>query len=364
MKSKIITTLSMKLKFSPLTKKQRLLLSALILFLLSSTISLAYFSRAHSLLISPQTSANILSSQQTIPALPETPEDLKSLGILLLGYGGPGHEGGALTDVIILAYFDFNQSTLSLISLPRDLWVNFPNGTNHKINSAYSQSPDIAKATATTVTGLPVNYFIAIDFAGFERAIGYGLKGIDVKVEAELDDPWYPIKGLELEPCDHTPEEISELSAQYSGFELEKQFPCRYEHLHFDAGTVHMEGGDVLKFVRSRHSSSDFARSQRQQAVLLAIKDKLLSLKAPDNALKFFRELNQYVHTDIDENLVNYLTPLLKTIINFQVIHLNLSTENVLTESTANSAFILIPQAGFNNWSSIHNYINQQSAKP
>lgn len=314
-----------------------------------------------------------LPTKRTEEITEQAPKDLKTLNFLLLGYGGPGHQGGYLTDVIQIAHFNFEKNLIALISIPRDLWVELPNGSQAKINQAFTLGDNpaepvksggqVSKEMASIVTGLPIDYFIAVDFVGFKRAIGINLGGIKVNVPETLEDPWYPIKGEELNPCGHSPEEIAQLTNELSGFELEKQFECRYEHLLFKKGMVQMEGGDALKYVRSRHGSSagDFSRSQRQHAVLKGIKNKLFSLEALDDVPGFFKEVSQNTTTDIDLKIAKYLAPAIKSSRDFEIKSLVISTDNVLTSSKSSSGqFILIPKAGSNQWQEIHNLISSE----
>ena len=130
--------------------------------------------------------------------------------VVLLGYGGAGHQGGFLTDVIQIMHIDFDKAKINLISVPRDLWVKLPNDKQAKINTAFTLGVDpnkpvasggqVAKQMAANVTGIPIDYFIAIDFVGFKRLIGEEINGIVVNVPETLDDSWYPIKGEELNP--------------------------------------------------------------------------------------------------------------------------------------------------------------------
>ena len=318
----------------------------------------------------PETYPPVLAAETTLDISQTPAEDLKTLTVVLLGYGGAGHQGGFLTDVIQIMHLDFEQAKINLISVPRDLWVELPNGKRAKINTAFTLGEDpnkpvtsggqVAKQMATNVTGIPIDYFIAIDFVGFKRLIGEELDGIVVNVPETLDDPWYPIKGEELNPCGMTPQEIADLTAQYSGFELEKQFECRYEHIHFGKGLVYMEGKDALAYVRSRHGSAggDFSRSQRQHALLKAIGNKLWSLEALEKAPKFFKKTARHVTSDIDLEVAKYLVPALKAAKDFKTEDIVLSTENVFATSKSTAgASIVVPKT---SWESVHQYIQQQ----
>lgn len=293
----------------------------------------------------------VLSVQDPSP-LPTSADELDSLNLLLLGYGGAGHEGGNLTDAIILAHVDFRQSKIVLVSMPRDLWVD-----GQKINQLYAEAYDTLKKAVAMVTGESVNYFIAVDFVGFQRAMGYVLDGIEVNVTQDFDDPWYPTEGKQLEPCGYTAEEIAELTSKYSDFELQKHFACRYEKLHFDKGKVFMNGAEALKYVRSRHSSSDFDRSRRQHEVLIGIKNKLFSLQALDDVPKFFAAFSEHVRSDIDPTIAKYLAPALKMTGNYKITSINLSTDNVLKEGKVSGAFVVVPKK---TWSEVRDYIRNQ----
>jgi anionic cell wall polymer biosynthesis LytR-Cps2A-Psr (LCP) family protein len=304
---------------------------------------------------------------------PETLEDDdKNLSVLILGFGGAGHQGGYLADVIQLARFDFEKNKIFLISIPRDLNITLEDGNTRKINSilSYGMTGDnplknggeLSQKYISAVTGLPIKYFTAVDFNGFKRAIGYELNNIQVQVAQTFDDPWYPIEGKQLDPCGHSPEEIAEMTNTLSGFELEKQFACRYEHIHYEAGTVTMEGGDALAYVRSRHSTSDFDRSRRQAEVLTAMRDKLFSLKALNNIPGYYKSFTKHISTNFDLETLEYLAPLFVNAKEMEVVSINLSTANVLTNSN-NGSYGLVPQSGANNWSGIHNYIQSEINK-
>src|SRR3989344_157307 len=119
----------------------------------------------------------------------------KSLGILLLGYGGDGHSGGNLTDAIQVLFIDFEKAKVNLISIPRDLWVKLPDGHQAKVNTVFGKlKVEESKNFIGNLLGLTLDYFVGIDFVGFQRAVGINLKGIVVEVGETLEDPWYPVQ--------------------------------------------------------------------------------------------------------------------------------------------------------------------------
>ncbi len=304
-----------------------------------------------------------------------------SFNVLLLGYGGPGHDGGFLTDVIKLVNIDPASQDTTIISIPRDLWVEIPvrsdQGEYQKINAAYAIGMDdkyplkqtqyrgvegaqkLVGDVVEKITGKKVDGVISVDFSGFIKTID-SLRGIEVNVPVTFDDYYYPIKGEENNICGKSPEEMVRVHSLYTGFELEKQFECRYEHLHFDAGKNHMDGETALKFARSRHSSEhggDFARAQRQMAVLSAIKDKILSLGALDDVPGFIKNYAKSVNTNLKAEAIMAFVAKYPNI-SYNLKSITLSDENVLINAKSpQGAYILQPRAGQGNFQDIKSFI-------
>lgn len=305
------------------------------------------------------------------------------LSAVLIGHGGAGHSGGTLADAIVLLSIDPENKKALLVSIPRDLWIALPtdynNQTYNKINAAYAIGQDavsypnkrpefrgaagggnLLKYAVFVVTGIQVDNFIAVDFSGFQKAIDE-MGGVEVAVPRTFDDYFYPVKGLENETCGFSSEQIAEFHAKYSGFNLEKQFECRYEHIHFDQGKVKMSGGEALKFVRSRHSANyggDFARSERQFALLQGIFDKVLSLNIVKTGGKALSALTSLVTTDIKTSETKDAFASLGDISNYEITEIHLSTENVLNSGTGpQGQYILVPKEGAGEWEEIQKYI-------
>lgn len=249
------------------------------------------------------------------------------VNILLLGLAGGKHDGPLLTDSIIIASYHMKSHKVTMISVPRDLWLT---GIKEKVNAAYEvgeERPegglDFASDKIDDVIGIPIHYAVRIDFAGFAKAVDL-VGGVDVDVPKTFDDYNYPIAGKEDDLCglqekevDITPEQASQ-----SGLKPGKQkvlvgpndkiateaadFACRFEHLHFNKGLTHMDGETALKFVRSRMGTngegSDFARSRRQQLVIQAFREKALSLNTLFNPSKISGLLSTFGQS-VDTNI-------------------------------------------------------------
>ncbi len=386
-------------KILPIHKRKKLVPFAIAgVILLAIALIIAIFSRfsysPSSLIGQPP-----VDPTKTTPTPTPTPEP--GLTVLLMGRGGAGHEGGALADTILVARILETQKKVVIISIPRDLWVNIPydgaSGVNGKINSAYAIGIDthnyankvekytgqygggtLAKDVIQKVTGLTVDKYVTIDFSGFEQAVD-SIGGVDLTVEKAFTDYEYPIAGRETLDCTTYASGSATLETSESDLiatgkletskliGLPKDYPCRYELLHFDAGKQHLDGKTALKFVRSRHSSedgNDFARSRRQRQVLEAVTDKLFSLGAVTKIPSFFSTLRSHIDSDLSaSDLVGWI-PKAQTIRGYPVTNLALSTDNYLGQGyTADRQFALTPLAGEGKFDAIQNWV-QSSINP
>lgn len=253
------------------------------------------------------------------------------VNVLLLGIGGGSHDGALLTDSIIVVSYSLKTHRAMLISIPRDLWLE---SIRQKVNAAYELGMEkknggnglkFAEDRIDDVLGMPIQYGVRIDFGGFAKAIDL-VGGVDVNVPRAFDDYRYPIEGRESDLCgwqdttrDLTADEAKVLNVptgrtrvyidptgKISTDSASLDFSCRFEHIHFDKGSTHMDGAMALKFVRSRHAlgpeGSDFARSKRQQLVIEAFRDKVLSLQIltnPGRIAGLIGALGQSIDTDI-----------------------------------------------------------------
>lgn len=213
--------------------------------------------------------------------------------LLILGKAGQGHEASDLTDTIIFASISYPSSRLTLISLPRDIWIP---AIRAKVNSAYywgNQKKSgggliLAKSTVEEIVGQPIHYAVVVDFSGFIKIVDVA-GGVDVDVERGFVDEKYPIPGKENDLCDGDP-----------------TFACRYETVSFEKGAQRMDGETALKFVRSRNAQgeegTDLARAARQQKVILAIRQKVTTpavFLSPKKLLAIWRVVKESVESDI-----------------------------------------------------------------
>jgi LCP family protein required for cell wall assembly len=215
------------------------------------------------------------------------------INVLLLGVGGNGHEGGDLTDTMLIMSLNRSDHTLALVSVPRDVWSDT---LKDKVNSAYHYGEEknpggglpLACAIVEEITGIPIHYSFLFDFSVFADAVDF-VGGIDVPITNAFTDTMYPITGKENDNCNGDPE-----------------FLCRYKTVIFGLGLTHMDGARALEYVRSRHAEgtegTDFARSRRQQEVLLAIRIKAAKISTwveMMGHLNLIKEINRKTTTDM-----------------------------------------------------------------
>lgn len=270
-------------------------------------------------------------------------EDLKTDGnnhtnILILGTGNENHEGADLTDTIIMGSMDNEKKMLSLISIPRDLYVkNTSPIPSSRINEVYFQAKEHFNDSTQglsylvqkveEITDLKIQYYVKINFNGFKEIIDI-LGGIDVDVPESIYDPFYPKGETHL-----------------------------YEIFSITKGLHHMDGETALKYARSRETSSDFSRSNRQQQILYAIKEKAAQADFLLNKGKI-----QDLLTAVQDNIETNLTT--REILTFGGIFGNFTKDNIVNKlihdnpvecggflyqpplDLFDGAFVLIPAGG------------------
>lgn len=277
------------------------------------------------------------------------------INILLLGIGGANHPGGQLTDTIMLASIRPSDGAAALLSIPRDLAAPIPGVGWKKINfaqaygraqggSAKGAGPKLAARTLETVTGLPIHYYIKLDFTGFKQIVD-ALGGVRINVPEAFTDNEYPNQGFGFAP------------------------------ISFVAGWQNFNGGEALAYARSRHGNnkqgSDFARARRQQALLAAFQTKLLSLSTflqPQKIAKAIQALSEHLETDLDIWQVLRLAALAKKIETGKIRQLTLSNAPdglLASEIGPDGAYLLRPRLGSENFSEIKSVaINLLSENP
>lgn len=288
-------------------------------------------------------------------AEPELKKDSteKYTNVLLVGIDT--REKGNLmnTDTIIVASYNHETKNVAMISIPRDfhaqiekdrIWFN-------KINSVYSVNEqknkgsglEALKYTVEGIVDMEIQYYAMIDYKGFVDLID-AVGGVYVNVENSFTDYMYP-KGY------------------------------GYETVSFKEGPQLMDGTTALKYSRSRHSmhnneGSDFARARRQQNVIIAFKDTVLSSETLLNpkkvtdlmsAIQNNLKISEFNIDDIQAG-VNLLKEFSEAGNNTYSFVLDPSAGNfslITSQNVVNTgAYAIGPIEGLGKYTNIHEYVN------
>lgn len=205
------------------------------------------------------------------------------MNILLIGLDGfsADYHRAARSDSIMIVGVNFAAKNAQMLSIPRDLWVQLPNlpqVPQARINTAYHYGelyqvpgggPAELSATIANTFGLRLDRYVVVNFLAFEQGVD-AIGGIDVDISSPIHDGAYPLR-------------------DGSGTIV----------IDFPAGHIHLDGSNALIYARIRHDNSDFQRMRRQQQVLFAIRDKLLSPETLPQLPALAQVLNSAVRTDL-----------------------------------------------------------------
>jgi len=268
-------------------------------------------------------------------------EEVDRVNIILLGIGGKGHDGPQLTDTIMVGSVKPSTKQVALLSVPRDLSIPIEGAGWRKINNvnalAESSEPGSGGLASSQAIGdlleAPIDYYVRVDFEGFAKIIDQ-IGGVDIYVDNTLEDYSYPILGQEDNP----------------------DYYSRFEHLRIEKGWQHMDGDLALKYARSRHGlggeGTDFARAKRQQKILEAVKEKVLTTKFllnPSQVSTMIDTLKDNISTNLKVWEIIKLWSLVKDVQSSNIINkvLDNSPSGLLVDATGdNGAYILNPRSG------------------
>ena len=208
-----------------------------------------------------QTAANSTSASDGLPNLNPISAPTQPFTVLLLGSDDDAKfvPERLNTQSMILVRVDPNTKQATMLSIPRDLWVQIPNQGWGKISWAYQEGG--TQAAIAAVEGnfqVHVDDYVWIGLNGLVRLVDK-LGGVNLQVTNPVMDNYYPA-------------------------DLNTTDPYGYYRVAVLPGATHMDGVHALQYVRSRHGDArgDFARSERQQQLLLSIKAEAAHLNAAD----------------------------------------------------------------------------------
>lgn len=296
-------------------------------------------------------------------------EDQGRVNILLAGNSADdaGHNGGDLTDSIMIVSLDTKNNTAFLLSVPRDLYVNIPAAGYSKINAAYvygkadkfSESGypaggmGLLEKTISADFNLKINYYALVNYTALRDAVN-AVGGVTLTIQSS--DP----RGLYDPSRDYT-----------------RPYPAGLVKL---TNGVHMlDGQQALNLARARgdkygsygYALSDFTRTANQRLLLTAVKDKAASAGVISNPLtvgKLFDSIGNNVQTDFQTKEVQRLVTIVKAIPSSHIASASLNSANgvnlLQSYSTKDGQSALIPAAGLNDYTVIDDYVQKLLTPP
>lgn len=230
--------------------------------------------------------------------------------ILLLGADSRPGDTAFRTDTIIVLVLNPRQGTASLLSFPRDLYVNIPGWGTDRINTAFFRGGyKTLAATLQSNFGVKPDAYVLINFRSFKQIID-GLGGLDVRVGQPVRDR-YPRRGW----------------------------------ITVNKGLNHMNADMVLWYARTRKTTNDFARNRRQQEVLVALFEKLVSLDAIKQAPELYNKYKKAVTTNLTfGDMLGFLPLAIQLTDTSRIKRYYISPEMVWDYITPGGAMVLLPR--------------------
>ena len=261
------------------------------------------------------------------------------INIMLLGVGGEGHDGGNLADTIIVASIDPVHNEVALLSVPRDMYVDVPGYWSMRVNAAHATGidqghpeggPGLMKETLEATLDIPIHYYALVDFTGFMQAVNT-VGGVDLYVEDAVYDTHFASGGYILD----VPE-----------------------------GWQYFDGERALFYSRSRYTSprGDFDRNDRQRQILIALKEKVLSIGTFADPLKITSladTAGDHVKTNLQLGEITRLYDIASEIPGENIASYGLSTaaDNYLGGANIGGASVLTPNTG--DYSEIQRFVRE-----
>lgn len=267
------------------------------------------------------------------------------INVLLLG------TNANLSDSIIVASIDPETKTVSMLSIPRDLYINDDTYGKLKINEIHSRAEGASKTkgngakklkeVVAQTFGIPIHYFVRVDFDGFKKIVD-SIGGIDVDVKTALSDGEYP--------CDNDP-------TKSCGFSIK-------------AGKQHINGTTALKYTRCRKGNcgSDFGRAMRQQEVLKAIRAKALSaqvLANPKKVTDLISALGTHMLMDISATELTQSIALARSLGNPTMrSHVFGASDGLVETGNIGGKSVVVPTAGASDYSELQAFAQAYIQQP
>lgn len=249
------------------------------------------------------------------------------VSILLMGIDQRCEEDGPThTDSMMVLTIDPVGLSAAVLSLPRDLWVEIPDFGVDRINQANylgeifeypGGGQALAVQTVETLLGVPIDYYVAVNFDAFVEVVDL-IGGIDIDAPEAIDDPNYPDR------C------------------------YGYDPFFIEAGEQHLDGEAALKYARTRATfGGDVDRAARQQAVILAVREQVFNLNSLPQLIaqapQLWQTSQENVRTNMTLDEAIQLALLAQDIPRDSIRTAVLNFDYVYNETTPDGRQVLVP---------------------
>ncbi len=255
------------------------------------------------------------------------------VNVMIAGIGGAGHDGGNLADTIIIVSIDPFAKEVAMLSVPRDMYVAVPGHWSTSINAAHAIGEDggfrevgypdggigLLKKTLEETLDISIHYYVRVDFAAFKDVVD-AVGGIVLDVKTPVYD---------------------------------RTFAWEWRVLDVATGKQYFDGERALFYARSRLTSvgGDFARSDRQRDIIVALKDKVLSVGTFANPLRISSLIDAVgggVRTNLSKSEILRLYEIAGDVTSDRIVSvgLNNGTDGLLVDQTIGARAVLVPRAG------------------
>ncbi|MBI3944081.1 MAG: LCP family protein [Chloroflexi bacterium] len=196
---------------------------------------------------------------------------------LVLGLDRRSKDEPTRSDGMMLVNVNVDRGQVSILSIPRDLWVMVPGHDDDRINTAFfygelaggeTGGGNLAMQTVTQNFNVPVDHYVALDFQAFQTLVD-DMGGVDINVPNAIRDDQYPDNNY------------------------------GYKSIYIPAGEQHMNGETALQYGRTRHADSDLGRNQRQAQLAQAFIRAALQPKSLLRLPQLFSDAQELVETDM-----------------------------------------------------------------
>lgn len=280
----------------------------------------------------------------------------------------PGHDGANLTDSIMVISIDQNKKNAYMISVPRDLWVQYgqacPAGEEGKINAVYmcnfnngadeTAGANALKDKVSQVFGMDIQYYVHVNYTVVRDAVN-AVGGVDVDIEGDGTVPYGVTPGSVLD----------------RNFDWRCNYTCYY--VKYGPGIHHLDGDHALALARARgdvaptygFANSNFDREKNQQKIIKALQKKAVSVGTLANISKMtslIDSLGKNLRTNFQTKEIRTLMSLGTSIQGNQIQSIDLISQDhpVVGTGDVDGQSVVEPLAGTYDYTDIQQYIKQQ----